>query len=173
MSASLWSHGLYSPWNSLGQNTGVGSLSLVQGIFPTQESNPGLSHCRQILYQLSHQGSTRILEGIAYPFSTGSSWPKNQTGVSCIAGRLFTNWAIRGAHKHTYNGILLNQEKEWYNAICIIMNGPRDNHTEESQSGRERQILYAITYICDRKYSTNEHIYIKETRLRDRKQIYG
>ena len=45
----LWSHGLYSPWNSLGQNTGVGSLSLLQGIFPTQGSNPGLLHCRQSL----------------------------------------------------------------------------------------------------------------------------
>ena len=41
---------LYSPWNSPGQNTGVGSLSLLQGIFPTQESNPGLLNCRQILY---------------------------------------------------------------------------------------------------------------------------
>ena len=50
-------HGLYSPWNSPGQNTGVGSLSLLQGIFPTQGSNPGLPHCRRILYQLSHKGS--------------------------------------------------------------------------------------------------------------------
>ena len=48
---------IYSPWNSLGQNTGVGSRSLLQGIFPTQGSNLGLLHCRWILYQLSHQGS--------------------------------------------------------------------------------------------------------------------
>ena len=55
---SLRPHGLYSPWNSPGQNTGVGSnLSLLQGIFPTQRSNPDLPPCRQILYQLSHQGS--------------------------------------------------------------------------------------------------------------------
>ena len=54
MSNFLQPHGLYSPWNSPGQNTGVGSL---QGIFPTQGSNPGLPHCRQILYQLSHQMS--------------------------------------------------------------------------------------------------------------------
>ena len=47
----------YSPWSSPGQNTGVGSLSLLQGIFPTQGSNPGLPHCGQILYQLSHKGS--------------------------------------------------------------------------------------------------------------------
>ena len=51
---------LYSPWNSPGQNTGVGSLSLVQGIFPTQGLKPGLLHCRQILYQLSHRGSPHI-----------------------------------------------------------------------------------------------------------------
>ena len=48
------------PWNSPGQNTGVGSLSLLQGISPTQGSNPGLTHCRWILYQLSHQGSPTI-----------------------------------------------------------------------------------------------------------------
>ena len=50
---------LYSPWNSPGQNTAMGSLSLLQGIFPTQGSNPGLPHCRQILYQLSHRGGSK------------------------------------------------------------------------------------------------------------------
>ena len=50
------SHGLYSPWNSPGHNTVVGSLSLLQGIFPTQGSNPCLPHWRRILYQLSHKG---------------------------------------------------------------------------------------------------------------------
>ena len=57
VSDSLQPHGLYSPWNSPGQNIGVGSLSLLQGIFPTQGLNPGLLHCRWILYQLSYQGS--------------------------------------------------------------------------------------------------------------------
>ena len=56
MSVSLRPHRLYSPWNSLGQSTGVGSLSLLQEIFPTQELNLGLLHCRQILYQRSYQG---------------------------------------------------------------------------------------------------------------------
>ena len=51
------------PWNSLGQNTGMGSLSLLQGIFPTQGSNPGLLHCRQILHQLSHQWAAEIQYG--------------------------------------------------------------------------------------------------------------
>ena len=91
---SLHPHGLYSPWNSPGQNTGVRSLSLLQGIFPTQGSIPGLPHCRQILYQLSHRGSPRILEKVADPFSSGSSQPRNQTRVSCTAGGFFTNWAI-------------------------------------------------------------------------------
>ena len=56
---------LYSPWNSPGQNTGVCSLSLLQEIFPTHGSNPGLPHCRQILYQLSHKGSPGDKEGNA------------------------------------------------------------------------------------------------------------
>ena len=55
---------IYSPRNSLGRNTGMGSLSLLLGIFPTQGSNPGLLHCRRILYQLSHKGSPRILTGM-------------------------------------------------------------------------------------------------------------
>ena len=114
VSNSLLSHGLYNPWNSPGLNTGLGSLSLLQGIsqprdqtrsptlqadslpaeppgkakntgvgnlpilqriFPTQESNWGLWHCRWILYQLSHQESPRILEWVAYSFSSGSSGP--------------------------------------------------------------------------------------------------
>ena len=75
-----------------------GSVSLLQGIFPTQGLNPGLPHCRQILYQLSHKGSPRILDWVAYPFSRGSFWLRNQTGVSYIAGGFFTNWAMREAH---------------------------------------------------------------------------
>ena len=80
-----------------GQNTGVGSLSLLQGIFPTQKSNRGLPHCRWVLYQVSHQESPRILEWVAYPFSSRFSWPRNKTRVSCIAGRFFPNWAMREA----------------------------------------------------------------------------
>ena len=75
---------IYSPRNSPGQNNGVGSCSLFQGIFPTQGSNPGLPYCRLILYQLSHQGSPTILEWVTYAFSRGSSWPRNWTEVSCI-----------------------------------------------------------------------------------------
>ena len=97
MSKSLWPRELYSPSDSPGQNTGAGSLSLLQEIFQTQGSNPGLLHCRWILHQLSHQGSPRILEWVAYPFSNRSSRPRNRTGASCIASGFFTNWAIREA----------------------------------------------------------------------------
>ena len=62
-----------SPQNSPDQNTGGDSLFLLQGIFPTQGSNPGLPNCKQILYQLSHKGSPRILEWVAYSFPSGSS----------------------------------------------------------------------------------------------------
>ena len=95
MSDSLWPRGLYSQWNSPVQNTGVGTLSLLQGIFSTQGSNSGLPHCRRILYQPSDQGSPRILEWVAYPFSSRSSQPRNQIRVSCIASGFFTNWAIK------------------------------------------------------------------------------
>ena len=61
MSNSLQPHGLYCPWNSPGQNTRVSSISLLQGIFPTHRSYPGLPHCRQILYQLSHKGINYLL----------------------------------------------------------------------------------------------------------------
>ena len=82
---------------SRGQNTGVGSLSLLQEIFPTQILNPGLLHCRQILYELSHQGSSRILEWVAHSFPSGSSWPRNWTGFPWIASRFFAGWAARGS----------------------------------------------------------------------------
>ena len=76
--------------HSPGKNTGMGCHALLQGIFPTQGSSPGLLHCGWILYHLSHQGSPRILEWVAYPFSRGSSQPGDQTRVSCIAGGFFT-----------------------------------------------------------------------------------
>ena len=84
-------------FNSPGKSTGVDCHSVLQGIFPTLGSNPDLLHCRQILYSLSHQGSPRIQEWVAYPFSRGSSWPRNRTGVSHFAGGFFTSWATREA----------------------------------------------------------------------------
>ena len=84
------------------ENTGVGCHALLQGIFPTQGSNSGLPCYRQILYQLSHQGSPEILEWVAYPFSKVSSRPRNRTGVSHIPGSFFTSWATREAPLSVY-----------------------------------------------------------------------
>ena len=103
VSNSLWPHvhdppGSFVHGDSPGKNNEVGCHALLQGIFPTQGSNPGLPHCRWILYCLSHQGSPRILQWVAYPFSRGSSPPRNWTGVSCFTGGFFTSWATRKAH---------------------------------------------------------------------------
>ena len=59
---TLWDSVDYTPWNSLGQNTEMGSLSLLHGIFPTEGLNPGPPHCKRIIYQLSPRGSPRGLE---------------------------------------------------------------------------------------------------------------
>ena len=69
------------------------AIPFSRGIFPTQGLNPGLPHCRRILYQLSHQGSPRKLEWVAYPLFSISSWPRNWTRVFCTAGEFFTSWA--------------------------------------------------------------------------------
>ena len=97
MSSSLRPHGLYSPWNSSGQNTGVGSLSLLQGIFPTQGSNPGLLHCRWILYQLSYQGRVRsniygTTSGQADPVTTSTANSQVGTTVSSRQGFPFATF---------------------------------------------------------------------------------
>ena len=89
------------------KNTRMGCHFLLQGIFPIQGWNPGLPHCRWILYCVSHQGSPRTLEWVAYPFSRRSFQPRNQTGVSIVGG-LFTSWATREAHtENTWCQILV------------------------------------------------------------------
>ena len=122
MSNSLRPHGLYSPRNFPGQNTGVGSLSLLQGIFPSQGSNPGLLHCRWILYQPSHKGSPRILEWVAYPFSRGSSWPRNRTEVSCISGRFTTSWTTGEAQQPQFSSVQFSSVTQ----SCLTLCDPMD-----------------------------------------------
>ena len=118
VSRSLRPRGLYSPWNSPTQNTGVGSLCLLQGIFPTQG--------------LNHKGSPRILEWVAYPFSSGSSRPRNWTGVSCITGTFFTNWAMREASCFYYRlefrtlGPFWIAEGNGNPLQCSCLENPRD-----------------------------------------------
>ena len=94
--------GLYSPWNSPGQNTGVGSLSLLQGIFPTQGLNQGVSHCRQTLPAEPQRKPKRTEVGsLSLPHWIFPIQESNQGFLNC--GGLFTNWAIREA-KNTGKG---------------------------------------------------------------------
>ena len=92
---TLWHHGLYSPWNSPDQNTGEDSLSLLQGIFPTQGLNPGPPHCRQILYQLIHKGSPRIYwSGQPIPSPADLPYPAIELGSPALqADSLPTEWS--------------------------------------------------------------------------------
>ena len=99
MSYSLWPHGLYSPWNSPGQNTGVGSLSLLQGIFPTQGSNSGFLHCSWILYQLSHKGSPEEAN------QDQQETLERCSRSNCVAGRVSAGWGLCGALWDTLKGI--------------------------------------------------------------------
>ena len=141
VSASL-RPGLYSPWNSLGQITGVGSLFLLQGISPTQGSNPGLLHCRQRLYQLNHKGRPRILEWVDYPFSSGPSQPINLIEVSCITGGFFTNWAIRETQR-----ISRREKKAFLSEQC--------KETEENnRMGNTRDLFKKIR---DIKWKSMQH----------------
>ena len=109
MSNSLQPHGLYSPWNILQARI----LEWVAFPFSRNLPNPGIEPRSPTLQADSlpaePQGSPRILEWAAYPFSSRSSWPRNRTGVSCTAGRFFTNWAMREAliDETTYIRILL------------------------------------------------------------------
>ena len=102
---------------SPGKNIGMGFHALLQGIFPTQGSNSGLPHCRWILNHLSHQGGPKILEWGAYPFSRGTSWPRNRARVSCIAGRFFTIWSTW----EVLVGIVesVDQFREYYNLVIL------------------------------------------------------
>ena len=113
MSFSLRPHGLCYT------DHGILQARILVWPFPspggqTQGSNPGLPHCRQFLYQLSDKGSPRTLEWVAYCFTSRSSWLRNRIWVFCIAGRFFTNWAIREAHifilKKHKNGILSTKD---------------------------------------------------------------
>ena len=110
--------------DSPGKNTRVGCHVLLQGIFPTQGLNPSLPHCRRILYHLSQQGSPRILEWGAYPFSMGSFWPRNRTSISGIAGEFFTRLATRKAlyrYIYAYVYIIYKIYVGIYIYVCVSL----------------------------------------------------
>ena len=101
--------GLYSPWNSLGQNTGVGSPSLFQGIFPTQGLNPGLPHCQVDSLPDEPQGKPKNTGVGSWFLLQLSSPPRNQTRVSCTAGGFFTKELTGKPSYQVYsNKIFLN-----------------------------------------------------------------
>ena len=126
-------HGLHNPWNSLGQNTGVGRLSLLHRIFPTQGLHPGLPYLPS-----EPQGKLKNSGLGTYPFSSRSSWPRNWTGVSCIAGRFFTNWAIREALKGPKCG---EEALPWWSVSIGAFSRPHAG-TAWCWSALDRQLLW-------------------------------
>ena len=100
VSNSLWPHELYSLWNSSGQNTGEGSLSLLQVIFPIQGLNPSLPHCRWILYHLSHKGSfpklKMVLRSIIQSLETNTAvvFLEELSSLYQLLGRYLSNTKV-------------------------------------------------------------------------------
>ena len=110
VSDSLQSCELYSSWNSPGQNTRVGSFSFLQGIFPTQGSNPSLPHCRHILYQLSHKGSPSGVEvhtGVGSLSLLQQIFMTQELNRDLLHCRLFL-------YPLSYQGNLVNGNPLWY-----------------------------------------------------------
>ena len=127
-------HGLLRPWNSPGKNTGVGSLSLLQGIFPTQASNLGLLHHRWIFYHLSHQGSPGpcCLPGLV------RSWSHARRGKSrgLQIVPFFqppTEWSANRAGCHSEQSLL-------FSSPLVLERWLRDFTWERSRS-QDRQLL--------------------------------
>ena len=122
-SASLLCHWLYSPWNSSAQNSELGNLSLLQGIFATQGSNPGLLHCRQILYQLSHKETPRVQESQ----SNSSRIVVKTTKAIDIGGRSQDGRGIgRGDHFLSYK--FMERRIEWWTKFTKKLLIPSSGH---------------------------------------------
>ena len=144
-----------SPWNSPGQNTGVGSLSIIQGFFPNQGSNPGLLHCGRILYQLSHKGSPRILEWEAYPFARASSLHRNLTGGLLHCRQILYQLSHKGSPR-----IL-----EWVaSPLSSRSSWPRDWPQVSCIAGRfftvwatRKAILHMVMHICLSQSPSSSH----------------
>ena len=139
-----------------GKYTGMGCHALLQGIFPTQGSNPGLLHYRRILHCLIQQG--KDLYYIFYKAQQDHqelSMHPNAVHCSIIYNRQdmqttemsINRWTDNQDTVHTENGLLLSQEKQWNNAICSNVDGTGHYHTKRSESDRERQKPNDITCI--------------------------
>ena len=142
--------------DSPGKNTGVSCYALLQGIFPTQGSNPGFPHCRRILYRLSHQGNLRILEWVAMPSSRGSSRSRNRTRVSRIAGGFFTSWATREAPLLLNTAILIIHMQVSVHTFSYFL----DNHLN-GMAGSYTKCMFNFVRIDDssprRLYQVQPH----------------
>ena len=142
--------------DSPGKNTGVCCHALLEGIFPTQGSNPGLIADR-FFYCLSHQGSQRILEWVAYPFSRGSLQARNWIRVSFFAGGFFTIWATREAlytlpcAKQTAIGTCCVVQKAQLGALWYL----------EQWGGGKRRYMYTYSWFMS-LYSRNQHSTVKQ-----------
>ena len=116
MSNSLPPHGLCSPWNSPGQNTGVGSHSLLQGIFPTQGSNPGLPHHRQILHQLSHKECSKLERTCSsLNYSNSNIVLTLWTNATVITTSIQSKLHPGGASGEESTGQCRRQRRHWFN----------------------------------------------------------
>ena len=149
ISNSLGPHGLYSPWNSPspGQNTGVGSLSILQGNFPTQGSNSGLPYCRRILYQVSHKGRPRMLEWVAYPVSVNLPDPGIEPGSPVLqVDSLPTELSGKPNSVHPSPYITL--------PLFLLPTG--GHYVNWNESDRVRQMFYDIIYIWYLKNTTDK-----------------
>ena len=144
--------------DSAGKNTGVGCHALLQRIFPTQESILHLPHCRWILYHLSHQGSPRILEWVAYPFSSRSSQSRNEIGVFCIAGGFFTSWATREGNGTPLQYSCLEKSHGWISLVGYSPWGCKQLNTTEWLHSLHTIREAPINWLCDFK-SCSGHQY--------------
>ena len=168
MSNSLWPHGLYSPWNSPGQNTGVDSLSLFQGSSQPRDWSQVSCISSRFFISWTTKEAQRILKWVAYSFSRGSSWPRNRTGISHIAGRFFINWAIREGPTHSLKVKVAQPCLTICNCMDCPWNSPDQNTRVGSLSLLQgifptqglnpglphcRWILYQLSYQGQNSYS--------------------
>ena len=139
-------HGLYSPWNSPGQNTGVGSLSLLQGIFPTQGSNPGLPHRRWMLSQLSPKGRCRFNPWVRkIPWRrkwqpTSVFLPGKSHGQRSLVG--YSPWSL----KKVWHDFTTKQQQQ-HNAIVIVSFELAQKWTCQSVEQKRKYITIAEVYV--------------------------
>ena len=121
--------GLYSLWNSPGQNTGVCSLSLPQGIFPTQGLNSDLPHCRQILYYLSYQGTEKAMAPHSSTLAWKIPWMEEPGRLQSMGSlRVGHDWATSLSCIGEGNGNPLQcsclenprDEGAWWAAVCGV-----------------------------------------------------